>query len=85
MSEEAEHTAASDEPEGRPITLENWSEFVLDELSADVEEKIWNRYVVMKQAEINTMMRALPTVARMKPRIDSLCSAVDGGCDPLQD
>lgn len=77
----------SEKQELPSLTLENWSDYVLEDISEDdmnEDERTWNRYVVMKQAEINTMMRSLPNL-RMN-RIGTLCSATgDGGCDPLDD
>jgi hypothetical protein len=74
----------ADEAEKPRVTLENWSEFSLEDLGemSDVEA-VWNRYVLLKQAEINTMLHLLPQLR--KNRIDSLCSAVNGQCDPLPD
>jgi hypothetical protein len=41
------------------LTINNWAEFTLEDLPLTEEERTWNRYAVLKQLEINTMMASL--------------------------
>lgn len=65
------------------LTLENWNDFVIDDLDANSDQQIWNRFILLKQAEINTMAQLLPQ--RQKRRVDTLTSATSKGPDPLPD
>lgn len=72
----------SQEPE---LTLENWTEFVVEDLDLNDDERKWNRYIFLKQAEINAMLDVLPQL-RKQNRVDSLCTANgDAGCDPVSE
>ena len=70
--------------EPRP-TLANWTEFAVEDLELNEHERAWNRYVFLKQAEINAMLDLLPQV-RKGVRVDTLCTANgDAGCDPVKE
>lgn len=51
-----------EKPANQQLTLENWSSYSLGDLKQGAQDEIWNRFVTLKQAEINTMLRLLPEV-----------------------
>lgn len=74
------------EPDSGELTLENWSDFVIEDLDATPEQQAWNRFIVLKQAEINSMARILQKGGKGRNRVDTLSSAnSDGSHDPLPD
>ena len=74
--------------EKRRLTTENWSSFLIEDLELTDDQRAWNHYAVMKQLELNTMLRGFNYAK--DGGIDSLSSAYttgDGGTDsdPLPD
>jgi hypothetical protein len=72
--------------EKKTLDLSNWHEFKLDDLDASEADKAWNRYAILKQAEINTFTATVLRGERPAERMGTLSSALSGGrSDPLPD